>query len=111
VPDKRVANHKRQNTGFLSANHVELDFALEAALGHRVDWWLGRPAAAWIDSPRNSSKRLRSVGMSDALTDHDESIPPSNENSLNNNLRAIRWGLRMKIRIALSRWSSIAKPF
>ncbi len=26
VPDKRVANHKRQNTGFLSANQVELDF-------------------------------------------------------------------------------------
>ncbi|MGB9278164.1 MAG: hypothetical protein WCC08_23355 [Terrimicrobiaceae bacterium] len=38
VPDKRVANHKRQNTGFLSANQVEFDFALEAALGHPVSW-------------------------------------------------------------------------
>ena len=38
VPDKRVANHKRQNTGFLSANQVEFDFALEAALGHQVAW-------------------------------------------------------------------------
>jgi hypothetical protein len=30
VPENKVANHKRQNTGFRSANHVEVEFEFMA---------------------------------------------------------------------------------
>ena len=53
MPDKRVANHKRQNTGFLSANHVELDFlsTVAAAVSPAAASVSSNPAAAGRDFP------------------------------------------------------------